>query len=151
MNHTSVIGLSETAKLLERTQGSILERYRQAVTVSRQELLDTIFEIWQAADEAWKVGEDEHVIQEEVMETACRFVQALPIGFHLPSITGEPDGHVNFEWYRSPRRLLTVSIAPDSRLHWAALIGTEDPRGSCRFGDRIPKSLLYYIARVYGG
>ena len=49
----------------------------RAVTVSRQELLDSIDEAWQAADEAWKVGEGEQVILEEVMETACRFVQAL--------------------------------------------------------------------------
>jgi hypothetical protein len=151
MNQLTFVGLSKTAQLLEKTQGSIIERYRQAVTVSRQELLDSIFEVWQAADEAWKVGEGEQTIPEEVMEAACRLVQALPLGCQLPSVTGEPDGHISFEWYRNPRRLLTVSVGADNRLHWAALIGSEDPRGSCRFADRIPKSLLYYIARVYGG
>ena len=151
MNHSTFVGLSPTAQLLEKTQGSILERYRQAVTVSRQELLDSIIEVWQAADEDWKVSDGDQIIQEEVMKTACRFVQALPLGCRLPTVVGEPDGHINLEWYRNPLSLLTVSIAPDNRLHWAALIGSEDPRGSCRFVDRIPKSLLYYIARVYGG
>jgi len=151
MNHSTFVGMSPTAQLLERTQGSILERYRQAVTLSRQELLDSIFEVWQAADEDWKVDEGERVISENVVETACRFVQAIPLGFRLPAVTGEPDGHINLEWYRNPRSLLTVSIAPDNRLYWAALLGSEDPRGSCRFVDRIPRSLLYYIARVYGG
>ena len=151
MNNSTFVGMSPTAQFLERTQGSILERYRQAVTVSRQDLLDSIFEVWQAADEDWKVVDGEQVISEYVMETACRFVQALPLGFRLPAVTGEPDGQINLEWYRNPRNLLTVSIGPDNRLYWAALIGSEDPRGSCRFVDRIPKSLLYYIARVYGG
>lgn len=151
MNQLTFVGLSKTAQLLEKTQGSILERYRQAVTVSRQELLDSILEVWQAADEGWKVAKGEQAISENVMETAYRFVQVLPFGFRLPAVTGEPDGHINFEWYRNPRSLLTVSIAPDSRLYWAALIGSEDPRGSCRFVDRIPKSLLFYISRVYGG
>ncbi len=150
MNHSSFVGMSPTAQFLERTQGSILERYRQAFTVSRQDSLDSIFEVWQAADEEWKVVEGEQVISENVMETACRFVQTLPLGFRLPSVTGEPDGHINLEWYRNPRNLLTVSIGPENRLYWAALIGSEDPRGSCRFVDRIPKTLLYYIARVFG-
>ncbi len=150
MNSTT-FGLSDAAHLLEKTQGSILERYRQAVTVSRQGVLDSIFAAWQDADETWKLSEGEQVIREEVRETACHFVQALPIGCPLPSVTGEPDGHINLEWYRSPRRLLTLSIAPNGRLHWAALIGSEDPRGSCQFINRVPKSLLYYLSRVYGG
>jgi hypothetical protein len=150
MNHSSFVGMSPTAQFLERTQSSIFERYRQAVTVSRHDSLDSIFEVWQAADEEWKVVEGEQVISENVMETACRFVQTLPLGFPLPSVTGEPDGHINLEWYRNPRNLLTVSVGPENRLYWAALIGSEDPRGSCRFVDRIPKTLLYYIARVFG-
>ncbi len=148
MNHSNFVGLSKTAQLLERTQGSILERYRQAVTVSRQELLDSLFETWRSANETWKVGEDEQIIEEDVMETALRLIQSLPLGTPLPSVTGEPDGHINLEWYRSPRRLLTISVAPYGRLHWAALIGTEDPRGSCQFVNRVPKTLLYYISRI---
>ena len=75
----------------------------------------------------------------------------LPLGFPQPEVSGEPDGHINFEWYRSPRRVVSVSIGPDSRLYWAALIGTESPRGSARYIERIPEIILDQIARVFEG
>jgi len=36
-------------------------------------------------------------------------------------------------------------------LHWAALIGTESPRGAVRYIDRIPNMILDQIARVFEG
>ena len=64
---------------------------------------------------------------------ACRLIEALPHGFPSPTVTAEPDGYLNLEWYRNPRRLLSVSISPQSSLYWAALIGSEDPRVDARF------------------
>ncbi len=151
MTHSTIVGLSDTAQLLEKTQDSIFERYRRSVTFSRQAALEALLEEWQSANESWKIGPDEHAISEEVMESTTRLIESLPLGTSLPKVTGEPDGHINLEWYRNPRRLLSVSVAPEGRLHWAALIGSEDPRGSCRFINRVPKSLLYYIHRVCEG
>ena len=68
----------------------------------------------------------------------------------LPSISAEPDGQLNFEWYQTPRRLLSASINSSGTLYWAALIGSEDPRGSCQFVDQFPQTLLYWIGQVYG-
>jgi len=142
-------GLSEAAKLLEQTQRGIDLRCRYAVTLSRQQALDAVWEVWQATEEGWSTAEGEMAISQEVRDTAIRFVEALPLAFPQPSISAEPDGHINLEWYRNPRRVISVSVAPSDRLHWAALIGSESPRGSARFIDRIPESILRYIARVF--
>ena len=144
-------GLSDAARYLEETQDSIVSRQRRSVTFSRQEAIESVFQEWESANEAWKLAEGEQVVSVGVFETATRFIQSLPLGTPLPMVTGEPDGHINLEWYRSTRRLLSVSVGPSDRLYWAALIGTEDPRGSCRFFNRISKSLLYYIDRVCEG
>ena len=61
-------------------------------------------------------------VTEEVKDTAFRFIQNLPLGFPQPKVSAEPDGHINLEWYRNSRRVISVSIAPNNRLHWAALI-----------------------------
>ncbi len=142
-------GLSEAAKLLEQTQRGIDSRCRYAVTLSRQQALDAVWEVWQATEEGWSTAEGEMALSQEVRDTAIRFVEALPLAFPQPSISAEPDGHINLEWYRNPRRVISVSVAPSDRLHWAALIGSESPRGSARFIDRIPESILRYIARVF--
>ena len=51
-------------------------------------------------------------------------------------IAAEPDGQLNFEWSPAPRRLLTVSISACGTV-WAALIDSEDPRGSCQFSRSV--------------
>ena len=138
-------GTSDAARLLERTRKAIYQRCDNSVTLSRNEAMEAVLDAWQSNDEAWKLSAD------EVKETAIRFIQNLPLGFPQPEVSAEPDGHINLEWYRNPRRVLSVSIAPSNRLHWAALIGTESPRGAVRFIERIPKTILDQIARVFEG
>lgn len=144
-------GTSDAARLLERTRKAIYQRCDNSVTLSRNEAMEAIFDAWQSKDEAWKLSADEVGISDEVKDTAIRFIQNLPLGFPQPEVSAEPDGHINLEWYRNPRRVLSVSIAPSNRLHWAALIGTESPRGAVRFIERIPKTILDQIARVFEG
>jgi hypothetical protein len=93
----------------------------------------------------------EETVSEDVWRTTKLFIQNLPLGFPQPDVTAEPDGHINLEWYQSPRRVISVSVAPNNRLHWAALIGTESPRGAARYTDRVPSTILDQIARVFEG
>ncbi len=144
-------GTSHAARLLERTRNAIYQRCDNSVTLSRNEATEAVFEAWQSTDETWKLSADEVGVSEEVKDTAIRFIQNLPLGFPQPEVAAEPDGHINLEWYRNPRRVLSVSIAPNNRLHWAALIGTESPRGTVRYIDRIPNMILDQIARVFEG
>ena len=144
-------GISDAAKILEQTQRGIERRCDFAVTLSRQEAMDAIWEAWQATEQGWRIADDEAAITSEVRDAAIRFVESLPLGFPQPAVSAEPDGHINLEWYRNPRRVISVSIGPADRLHWAALIGSESPRGSVRLIDRIPESILRYISRVFHG
>ncbi len=144
-------GASDAALLIEQVRNQILERCHASVTLSRSDAIESVFEAWQSTDESWKANDDEVAVTEEVKDTAIRFVQNLPLAFPQPEASSEPDGHINLEWYRSPRRVFSVSIAPDSRLHWAALIGTESARGSVRYIERIPEIIPGQIARVFEG
>ena len=144
-------GTSDAARLLERIRNAIYQRCDSSVTLSRNEATEAVFEAWQSTDKAWKLSANEICVSEEVKDTAILFIQNLPLGFPQPEVSAEPDGHINLEWYRNPRRVISVSIAPNNRLHWASLIGTESPRGAVRYVDRIPSMILDQIARVFEG
>ena len=111
---------------------------------------NTLKETWQRCQQADWDGEGAEAISTETYEVASRLLESLPGGTPLPTISAEPDGQLNLEWYQAPRRLLSVSVRADGTLYWAALIGSEDPRGSCQFVDQFPQTLLYWIEQVDG-
>lgn len=76
------------------------------------------------------------------------FLKALPLGTPAPSIGAEPDGHLTVEWYRSPRRTLSVSISPEGDLHYAALMGSAKAYGTEPFLGEAPKVIVDLIHRV---
>lgn len=84
----------------------------------------------------------------EAYALACQFLLALPLGIAAPSVGAEPDGHLTLEWYRSPRRLLSVSISPDGDLHYAALLGPSKAYGTEAFFGDVPRTILDLIDRV---
>lgn len=88
------------------------------------------------------------VVQETVGQ-AYRFLTALPLGTPAPSVGAEPDGHIAFEWYRSPRRTLSVSISPEGDLHYAALLGLRKTHGTEPFFGEVPQDILDLIRRVF--
>lgn len=151
MSSVTVRGFSDAAKYLEDTTRRCRQRRQEAVTFSRQPAYDALWEAWQPCKEANWDGEGADAVEHETYQTAYRLIEALPNGFSSPTIAAEPDGHLSLEWYKHPRRLLSVSVSPDGTLYWAALVGSEDPRGSCQFFDEFPKTLLYWIGRVCFG
>lgn len=84
----------------------------------------------------------------EVYGLACHFLRALPLGIAAPSVGAEPDGHLTLEWYRSPRRLLSVSVSPEGDLHYAALLGPSKAYGTEAFFGDVPRTILDLIYRV---
>lgn len=87
-------------------------------------------------------------IEQETIRQAARFLNALPLGMIAPSVGAEPDGHITFEWYRSPRRVLSVSISPEGDLHYAALFGYRKTYGTEPFFGEIPSDILKLVHRV---
>lgn len=59
----------------------------------------------------------------ETYSNARSFLDSLSMELPAPTVGAEPDGHLTLEWYSSGRKTLSVSIAPDGNLHYAAIIG----------------------------
>jgi len=87
-------------------------------------------------------------VMNETFWQAYRFLDALPFGFPAPSVGAEPDGHLTFEWYRSSRRTLSVSVTPEGDLHYAALLGPSKAYGTEPFIGDVPRLILELIHRV---
>lgn len=59
----------------------------------------------------------------ETYSNARTFLDSLRLEFPAPSVGAEPDGHLTLQWDSGRRKTLSVSIAPDGNLHYAAIIG----------------------------
>lgn len=118
------------------------------VAAVRRSALSDLSHVWQQCREVNWDGEGADAIEQETYQTACHLLESLPGGYPAPTIAAEADGQISLEWYRQPRQLVTVSISRDKTLYWAALVGSEDPRGSCQFAGEFPGTLLYWIERV---
>ena len=85
----------------------------------------------------------------EAYRWAYRIVETLPAGVPMPQVGAEPDGHLTLEWYRSPSRVLSVSVSPEGELNYAALLGETSRRtGSEVFQGIMPSDLLHIIHQV---
>ncbi len=144
-------GVSEAARTLEDIRKGIDVLNQESVTFSNLSLNDQLIDAYTEASQPDWDGEGTIAIERTTLKLAKEFVESLPRKYQTPEIAPEPDGHVNLEWYNGKRRLLSVSVNPDGRLHWAALIGGEDPRGSCLFYGEAPKTLLHLLRRVCRG
>jgi hypothetical protein len=117
-------------------------------TSSKQTAYDELDEVYKACRNLHWDAHGAEPVKLETREHARRFLEALPPEYPLPSVGAEPDGHVTLEWYRATNWLLSVSVSPEGMLYWAALLGDENPRGSCRFDGEVPETVLYWIRRV---
>ena len=91
---------------------------------------------------------------EPVAPEACRHtrrvLESLPASLPMPSVGAEPDGHLTLEWYRSPSRVLSLSVGPGGELHYAALLGDTSRRtGTEVLGSGLPHDLLELIHDVH--
>jgi hypothetical protein len=120
---------------------------------ARQPVGEALFEAWaDYSKENWD-GEGARAVPVDRLVTAIALVDDLPRRFPAPEADGDREGDFSLEWYRGPRRSITVSIAAEGLLHWAALIGDDDPRGTWRFspdaGDGAPEMLCSLLGRIY--
>jgi hypothetical protein len=79
---------------------------------------------------------------------ARAFADALDSGLPAPEVGAEPDGVLTFEWYRSTRQILSVSVDADGLLHYAALFGSERICGTEVIQPGMPQVLNELVMRV---
>lgn len=143
-------GASATAGYIARQAQERRQKWLNSYTFG-QKLSVSIKELNQIFQECSQVNWDGYQalpIAGETYELAHRFLEALPLGMPAPSLGVEPDGHITFEWYQSPRRMLSVSISPEGDLHYAALLGSSTHYGTEPFYGEAPSTILDIIRRI---
>ena len=81
-------------------------------------------------------------------EHALRFIQTLPTTVPVPDVSADPDGEVDLLWQLDPTRTISVSVGPNGRLTYAALMGTAQSYGTEWLANEIPQPILDGLTRV---
>ncbi|HEY5993880.1 MAG TPA: hypothetical protein VIU46_04680 [Gallionellaceae bacterium] len=144
------LGASGTAEYVaERiAQGRNQLRKSDSLSGGVQAALDELHAI---ADECKLSGWDGYEAEppsEQTIRQAEQFLNSLPLGARAPSVGVEPDGQITFEWFQSPRRILSVSVTSDGDLHYAALLGYCRRYGTEPFFGKIPAEISRLIDRA---
>lgn len=116
-----------------------------ALTTGLSAELDSL---WVDCSRAGWDGYEAKAVSPDAFRAAKRFVASLPLGIPQPEIAADPDGCVTFEWRRSARQTLLVSVRPGYALDYAALIGTAKTHGTEPFFDEFPEPLTSIIQRI---
>ena len=107
--------------------------------------LDEIFQ--ECSVVGWDGGEAKP-ISDEVLYYTKMFLSSLPLGIEAPEISAEPDGAISLEWYRSLRKVLSISINSDGWIYYAALMGASRRHGVDFALVSISEDLLRLISKV---
>ena len=94
-------------------------------------------------------GDSAEPVAQDTYLNAWRLLESLPLGIQAPSIGVEPDGHLTLEWYKAPRRTISISVSPDGFLYYAALIGIRKTNGSEPFFGELPQNILELVGKIY--
>jgi hypothetical protein len=110
--------------------------------------LQQLYIIYKECSSAGWDGEQAIPISLEVLKNALKFLFSFPSGIEAPVICAEPDGAITLEWYRSPNKVISISINPDGLVYWAALIGARGRHGKDRAMLGVHDDLLRIILNV---
>ncbi len=143
-------GFSDAAQYVEdSTRLSRRELHTSNVFGIASALRDELGTVWEECREPNWDGHDALPVAPCALRNAYLFLESFPLGYPAPSVGAEPDGEITFEWHRSARRTLSVSVSPDDELHFAALIGPNRVYGTQVFFGDVPTEIIELIQRVY--
>jgi hypothetical protein len=141
-------GNSKIAQYLGKTAQARGRHFEKTAALTKEPAFNEIISTWQSCKVPNWDGEGAQPIQDQTTLNALNLIDALPLGYPLPSVGVEPDGHLTLEWYRHPRWTLSVSISPRGHLYYAALFGVSEHKGVESFFGDFPTTLLGFIRRV---
>lgn len=150
---TPTLGASSSAEYVDEISREIRAQMRGSIVLGSaleraQEELDEL--VSECATPNWD-GYGAAPIDEESSALAYRFLESLGFGGPFPSVGADPDGEVSFEWYRGPRRTLSVSVSPVGELHFAAIVGASRLYGTEPFLGDCPPRLWEIVHQVLAG
>ena len=109
-----------------------------------------LFEVFdECSSEGWD-GDRAEPISVDVLYCTIRFLNSFPLGIEAPEVGAEPDGSITLEWYRSPNKVISISINPDGWMYYAALIGSSKRHGADYAMMGVSDDLLKIILQVIG-
>jgi len=144
---------SETADFVAQqieTSFDILQE-SNALGFAAKGTFQQLYEVFEeCSSEGWD-GERAKPISVEVVQCARRFLSSFPLGMEAPEVGAESDGAITLEWYRSPNKVISISINPDGWMYYAALIGTSKRHGADFSLMGVSDDLVEIILQVIGG
>lgn len=151
MTDLLTVGFSDAAETIRKVEQQIRVEQQETVTLSHgRKSADLLIDLEkECSADSWD-GPGSIAVEPRTVTTAYKILSTLEWSEDCMEIIGEPDGHVNIEWYKSPRRILTMSIAPNSQVYWAAIIGSQEMRGRFPFLDKCPEFIQNMIDRICG-
>lgn len=143
-------GWSQAAAELAAQAAELRSWLDQSITFGghRAAILADLIEVFNDVREGGWDGYGAAPIAPETFRNAMHLAERLPESNPVPSVGAEPDGHLTFEWYRNPRRLLSISVSPEGDLHYAAMIGISTAYGTEPYFGTIPLRILELIGEV---
>jgi hypothetical protein len=142
-------GNSTTAQYLDTTSREKQQYFSQSAALTKRSAYEELVNVWEECKEANWDGYNAFPVQEQTFEKTYSLIEALPLGYPLPSVGAEPDGHLTLEWYVRPQKTFSISISPEGILYYAGLFDDSDPRGVEVFGGRVHPTILDLIQRVF--
>lgn len=145
-------GAGSTVGLIEEKVGQYLRVLRESYVYGQTEQTSPskAYEIFDECRQGNWDGQGAAPVSERVFTNLYNLLGTLPFSMSPTSLGAEPDGHMTVEWYRSPSRTLSVSVGPDDKLHYAALVGMSEHYGTEPFymNDELPKRIADLIRSV---
>lgn len=144
-------GASKAAKYVDEKIENGRAHLRNSMSFGRG-IDEATEELGSVAEQCTTAGWDGYEaipIEHETIRQANYFLRRLPMWIPSPTVSAEPDGHITFEWYRAPRRVLSVSIGEEGNLHYASLLGTRKYYGTEPFFGVVPLEILRLIRSIF--
>jgi len=143
-------GVSPEARFIEDATRRDRKHLDKSSAIGMERVLrGELTEVWNECQESNWDGYDALPVSRDALQNMRTFLEALPLGSQRPTIGADPSGNLSVEWYRNPRRVLSVSVSAEDLLHYAALLGSSKTCGTETFFDEVPKSILDLVRRVY--
>ncbi len=138
--------ISSTSRIIEDISRS--ERDRMTDTETFGQMQRALYQTYQECNRPGWDGYGAFPVTAATLKFALWVITSLPPDLPQPSFGAEPDGHLTMEWYKSPRRVFSVSLDSSGDLHYAALLGAERVFGQVPFCGQFPETLNTIIMKV---
>ena len=147
-DHSLTYGVSDEATVIARATQEEKRLLSRTNALGNEAGFDELATVWESCRKPNWDGYQALPVDQDTLRNAYVFLESLPLGSPSPSIGAEPDGDLTFEWHRSPRHTLSVSITSVGDLHFAALLGPNRVYGTEAFFGEAPQRILNLIRQV---